>query len=55
MNILFQLFHDQATDSLVKEFINTVVRVSRNVVKIKNKLFSNEKQNCTIQIKAKMV
>ena len=49
MNTLFQLLHDQDTDSLVDEFTNIIVGVSRNVVKIKNRRFSKKKKGCTIQ------
>lgn len=49
MNTLFQPLHDQDTDSLVDEFTNIIIGVSRNVVKIKNRRFSKNKQRCTIQ------
>ena len=44
INTLFQSPQDQDVDSLVNEFTNIIIKVSRKVIKIKNRRFSKKKQ-----------
>ena len=50
-NTLFQFPQDQDVDSLVNEFTNIIIKVSRKVIKIKNRQYSKKKQRSTMQNK----
>ena len=51
MNTLFQSPQDQDVDSLVNEFTNIIIKVSKKVIKIKNRRFTKKKQKSTMQNK----
>jgi hypothetical protein len=54
MNTLFQFPQDQDVDSLVNEFTNIIIKVSRKVIKIKTRRFSKKKQRSTMQNKNRL-
>ena len=49
MNTLFYFPQNQSVDSLVNEFTSIIVNISKKVIKVKNRRFSQKKQKQTIQ------
>ena len=48
---VFSIPQDRDVDSLVNEFTNIIIKVSRKVIEIKNRRFSKKKQRSTMENK----